>query len=139
MIKDRLSTRNLLRRKNMQLDSFNCVLCSFITEESRSHLFLDCPFAAACWFQIGVEIPLQSSVPDIFQQIKDQLAHPFFMESILLMCWAIWNTRNDLIFKGVQPNLEECHRRFLKECSLLRLRVKPSLEQRFLSWIQNLA
>ena len=28
LLKDRLSTRNILRRKNMQLESYNCELCN---------------------------------------------------------------------------------------------------------------
>jgi len=41
-LKDRLSTRNILRRKNMHLDSYNCVLCPRLTEETVQHLFLGC-------------------------------------------------------------------------------------------------
>ena len=45
LLKDRISTRELLRRKNMALQDFNCVLCNAAVEESLSHLFLECPFA----------------------------------------------------------------------------------------------
>jgi hypothetical protein len=48
LIKDRLSTRELLRRKSMHLDDYNCVLCSLAVEESLVHLFLDCPFSESC-------------------------------------------------------------------------------------------
>lgn len=48
-IKDRLSSRNMLRRRNMNLDSYNCGLCSLAVEETREHLFLFCPFARQCW------------------------------------------------------------------------------------------
>jgi hypothetical protein len=36
---DKLSTRNILRRKSMHLPSYNCVLCSLTTEETIQHLF----------------------------------------------------------------------------------------------------
>lgn len=45
LIKDRLSTRELLRRKHMELPDYNCILCTISIEEALSHLFLACPFA----------------------------------------------------------------------------------------------
>lgn len=36
LMKDRLSTKNILRRKNMHLDSYNCDLCQMLTEETTS-------------------------------------------------------------------------------------------------------
>jgi len=45
LIKDRLSTKNILRRKRMDLNSYNCAICSFLIEESSQHLFIDCDFA----------------------------------------------------------------------------------------------
>jgi hypothetical protein len=50
LLKDsRLSTRNLLKRKKMQVQSYNCELCQLATEETLNHLFLECPFARSCW------------------------------------------------------------------------------------------
>ena len=46
--KDRLSTRGLLKRRNMKLESYNYVLCHLDTEESLNQLFLECPFALSC-------------------------------------------------------------------------------------------
>jgi hypothetical protein len=55
LLKDRVSTRELLRRKNMDLQDFSCVLCSALVEESLVHLFLECPFDIQCWDLIGVK------------------------------------------------------------------------------------
>jgi hypothetical protein len=33
-LKDRLSTRELLKRKNMELQDYSCVLCSSLTEDT---------------------------------------------------------------------------------------------------------
>ena len=49
LLKDRLSTRNIQKRKNMFLPSYSCVLCDMDTEESVHHLFLQCEFAKQCW------------------------------------------------------------------------------------------
>jgi hypothetical protein len=45
LLKDRLSTRNIPRRKHMNLDSYNYELRALGVEESTEHLFLHCPFA----------------------------------------------------------------------------------------------
>jgi hypothetical protein len=58
IIKDRLSTRHILRRRNLQLHSYNCVFYNRLTEEPLEHLFLDCPFMAMSWGVINVIIPL---------------------------------------------------------------------------------
>jgi hypothetical protein len=89
LLKDRLNTRNILKRKNMQLDSFDCVICNSLLEETAGHLFLDCSFALACWDNIGIEVPLQSSIPEVISQFRRQLNSPFAMEAIILMNWAI--------------------------------------------------
>lgn len=45
LLHDRTNTRNLLNRKNMYMENYNCALCSKNTEETTMHLFWDCPFA----------------------------------------------------------------------------------------------
>jgi hypothetical protein len=40
LMKDRLSARNILRRKNMNLESSDCALCQLNTEETMEHLCL---------------------------------------------------------------------------------------------------
>ena len=89
LIKDRLSTRNILRRRNMHLPSYNCVLCDLDTEETLQHLFLHCPFAKRCWEFINLHLPNNAEFPDIAIEIKDNLQSQFFMLAIILLCWAI--------------------------------------------------
>lgn len=54
ILKNRLNTRSMLRRRNMEPENFNCVLCNRQTEETIEHLFIDCPFAALCWNATGL-------------------------------------------------------------------------------------
>lgn len=77
LLKDRLSTRELLQRKNMVLQDYNCVLCNAAIQETSVHLFLECPFASQCWSLINVQT---FQYPDPLQNIqcfKDQLRVPF--------------------------------------------------------------
>jgi hypothetical protein len=48
LLKNRLNTRSLLKRKNMQLDSYDCELCLLQKEEKLRHLFFKCSFARNC-------------------------------------------------------------------------------------------
>jgi hypothetical protein len=54
VLKDRLSTRELLRRKIMFLPDYTCVLCNGSEDESLFHLLLDCPFARDCWAMVNI-------------------------------------------------------------------------------------
>ena len=38
-------------------------------------------------------------------QLKAYFIMQFFLELITLTSWGIWNSTNDFIFKGIQPNL----------------------------------
>jgi hypothetical protein len=53
------------------------------------------------------------------------------------MSWCIWMARNDLIFKGLQPNLQSVHERFKTEFALVFLRAKPRFQQDMSSWIDT--
>jgi hypothetical protein len=75
--------------------------------ESRNYLFFECPFAQLCWqficpswtppFWIVQLTPVQTFVASLKQAIHQ----PFAMEIIILVCWTIWNNRNNFIFKGL--------------------------------------
>ena len=138
LLQDRLSTRNILRRKHMELDSYNCELCSLGVEESTDHLFLHCPFAQHCWGMIKLTTSLHSGTLENFHDLKGQIGSQFFMVTIILMCWTIWLARNEIIFNGNQLNLQDCRRTFFKEVRLVSLRVKTSLSTLFDQWIQSL-
>jgi hypothetical protein len=56
LAKGRLSTRNILRRKNRALPSYNFVLCTSSVEKTVEHLFLHCPFARSCWSLFNLTI-----------------------------------------------------------------------------------
>ena len=126
LIKGRLSTRNILRRRNMHPDSYNCALCNMLVEESAFHLFLDCSVARMCWDILNVDIPLNDDFPDLAVELKAQLNTQFFMEAIILLCWIIWTARNELIFKGNSLNLVGC-----SELNLLKHRIKANQQEQF--------
>ena len=137
LLRDRLSTRGLLRRKGMDLPSYDCVLCSHHLEETQLHLFLDCPFAQRCWEILGLQIhdhdPLR-----IFESFINQLSVPFALDVIIIMSWCIWMARNDLIFKNMAASISSVRNRFKSEFALVVLRAKPSAQPALSSWLQAL-
>jgi hypothetical protein len=138
LLKDRLSTRDILQRKQRALDSFTCDLCIRQRLETVAHLFFRCSFAKACWSSIGASVTTTRPVLQIIHLIKGKLAVPFFMEIIILMAWSIWTSRNDWIFNDVAPQVQDCKRKFLTEFSLLLHRARPDLINSMEVWMNLL-
>jgi hypothetical protein len=94
LLKDRISTRDLLQRRNMELDSYTYEMCILQRLETCEHLIFRFNFAKACWASIGIAVPTTRPVPSIINRIWRHLDIPFFMEIIILMAWSIRTTRN---------------------------------------------
>jgi hypothetical protein len=135
LLKDRLSTRDILQRQQLELDSYTCDLFIRRKVETMAQLFFRCNFAKACWSSIGASVLTSRSVFQILKLLKDKLAVPFYMEIIILMTWVIWTTRNACIFSNIDPLVEDCKRKFLSEFSLLLHRVKPEMVNPMEVWM----
>lgn len=98
LLRDRLSTRNLLRRKNVQLDDYSCVLCNTGHEETSFHLFFECPFSRACWNTIPINCNLNLPHLDMVIEARTNFGSNIFREIHIAACWVIWITRNEVIF-----------------------------------------
>lgn len=139
LLKDKVSTRELLRRKRMVLEEYSCILCNAATDETSLHLFLLCPFAVQCWGWLNIQIDPNLDPFQLLQSFRAQLAVPFFMEIIILMCWCIWKARNDHVFRQINPLVLNVKEDFRKEFELLLLRAKQSYFSLIQQWIVNLA
>jgi hypothetical protein len=49
------------------------------------------------------------------EEDQGKSAVSFFMEIIILMSWSIWTTRNDWLFNGKDPTVEDCLSKFRRE------------------------
>lgn len=87
LLKDRLTTRNILRRKHMVLPSYDCTICFPGMDESVEHLFWICPFAKQCWEASKAQHHFRRQLFDNVQALKIQLNCQFFMVAIIIMCW----------------------------------------------------
>jgi hypothetical protein len=89
LLRDRLSTRNILKRKNRVLDDYNCPMCNSSVEETSEHLFLSCPFATWCWRFIYVSWDMSVNIFDRIVEGRRSFGKKFFRELLLIACWAI--------------------------------------------------
>jgi hypothetical protein len=80
ILKDRVSTRDLLRRREMNLDSYSSDMCILQRPETGVHLFLRCNFSKACWSSLGVSwhlLCLHEVGHSYFQANQREFGSPF--------------------------------------------------------------
>jgi hypothetical protein len=124
LLHDRLNTRNLLRRKNFQLQSHNCVVRNYNTEETLVHLFWACPFADQCWDFVCLQRNKRLSILEALEEMKTRIKLPFSMEIIMLSAWGIWIIRNNKVFKDQNVEFASWKAIFYQELKLLVHRMK---------------
>ena len=103
LLHDRVNTRNLLRRKNFDLEGYHGAVRDCQQEETLHHLFWSCPFASQCWDFICPNRDRNLSVLEAFHDLIDKLHLPFFMEIIIVGSWAIWISRNNKSLSILTP------------------------------------
>lgn len=91
LLHDRINTRNLLGRKSMLLESYNCVLCNEKAKETALHLFWDCTFVQSL-LQLAFPIS-QAKETGLWRTSKE-----IFVDIIILGRWNLWNQRSGKIF-----------------------------------------
>ena len=138
LLYDRVSTRNMLHRKNMYLPDYNCALCLDRTQETLIHLFWDCHFAFNCWNCILPNIQRGISTYDEIGMMITLLPQDLAMEIIIMGCWAIWMVRNDKIFNSIPTSIDRWKFIFLTELHLLKFRIKEKFSDSFCSWLDTL-
>lgn len=131
------STLEVLKRRNMHLDSYTCELCILQREETLRHLFVKCNFARACWSTIGINIPTHLPMPTLVRRLKTSLGVPFYMDIIILLCWSIWKTRNEWLFQNIDPTVQGCKSKFLSEMSTMIHRAKEKHKVDIQEWLQQ--
>ncbi|KAL8112547.1 hypothetical protein AgCh_020026 [Apium graveolens] len=94
-----LPTKVQLQQKRVQIDN-TCEVCKS-GAESTTHIFLDCPFAVACW---GILLPTMTrnqgwDFASWFEQclLKESVDRRVKMS---MMCWTIWRSRNDVVWNN---------------------------------------
>jgi hypothetical protein len=76
-IKHRVIMWSMLRRINMNVDSYTCELRLWKRDKTLQHLFLQCKFAKACWDSIGIQLPKSLHRLRVAQILKNRIVEPF--------------------------------------------------------------
>lgn len=137
LLRDRLNTRNLLKRKNMALDDYNCVLCDLGTEETSFHLFFECPFSQNCWSTIPIVWNLNLRPLDMILQARADFDSVIFREVLITACWIIWTMRNSIIFDNGQKDINLWRRKFHLEFGLVCTKAKNERRTLLSLWRDN--
>ncbi|KAF4356308.1 hypothetical protein F8388_000755 [Cannabis sativa] len=101
-----LATRVNLCIKKVLTDSA-CPLCG-IYAETEIHLFVTCQFASSCWEEAAVADASRNN--NSFLQWMSFNAHSKDndkLSRIVMLCWALWSARNDLIWKDRVRNVSD--------------------------------
>jgi hypothetical protein len=138
LLRDRLSTRNILKRKKMHLDDYNCALCTSNCEETSFHLFFECPFSKSWWQSLAIDWNLQLPPLDMVIEARNSFGTCIFREIVITSCWIIWTTKNRAIFDGESFTLAKWLHDFKSELGLVCIKAKPSVKLLLESWLENI-
>jgi hypothetical protein len=125
LLRDRLN-RNILRRKNMELEDYSCVLCNSGQEETSFLLFFECPFSQTYWNTIHINWNLNLSPLDMVIDARESFGSNIFREIFITACWCIWLIRNGIIFDNEQGSISAWKRHFKTELGYVCVKAKPS-------------
>lgn len=101
--------KNILRRKQMHLESFNCVFCLTPQEETVEHLFnLAVSFAQQCWGLLNLKAaPLRTLWLSKISCYPNSSWLPSSLGNL--------DGPNEIIFHNNQWNIDQCRILFFKE------------------------
>uniref|UniRef100_K3ZL79 Reverse transcriptase zinc-binding domain-containing protein n=1 Tax=Setaria italica TaxID=4555 RepID=K3ZL79_SETIT len=102
MVQERISCRANLVKKHILADPA-CALCG--QPEDCDHLILHCRFAAQVWSAltadtIGVSVRCLWNIPR-----PTTVPSRHYSSFILLVCWLLWKSRNELVFQNITPSV----------------------------------
>jgi hypothetical protein len=137
VLQDKLNTRDRLRRRHMELESYTCKNCILQRSETVYHLFLRCSFATRCWATIGVVPPRVLCPQRAIKHLTKHLINTCSMGIIILSAWSIWKCRNGWIFENEPPTLERYRSLLAQELRLLQYRVKPDIAEKIVQWMHS--
>ena len=145
LLKDRLPTRDNLRRKQIELQDYLCPFCR-IMEESASHLFFHCSKILPLWWEslswvnlVGVfpHHPRQHSIQHM-HQTHEGLMVTRWKWWWLALTWSIWKHKNSIVFSNNTLNANK----MMDEAVFLLWTWLKHLEKGFAShynqWSSNL-
>ena len=136
---DRLSTRNMLKRRHYNIgDDHNCLLCGLNVEETVEHMIFTYSFSKSCWDKLAIQCePFPGRLQAIATQ-KNGNNTPMFMERFMVAAWSLWKERNNKHFGAINPSLNSWLDRFKRDFELFQYRVKEERRPFIINFVNSL-
>jgi len=114
LFSDRLPTKKILQRRQVQIMDSSCPFCG-CSEEEVSHLFFHCLKIQPIWWETMAGVNIKSALPA-------NLIHHFLQHSYvqvdgirikrwqswwMAVVWSIWQMRNSIIFSNASFNVNK--------------------------------
>uniref|UniRef100_A0A803PWA8 Uncharacterized protein n=1 Tax=Cannabis sativa TaxID=3483 RepID=A0A803PWA8_CANSA len=92
-----LATKVQLNTKHVPISQL-CTFCN-VADETIQHILVDCSYARSCWHRSSVDFSSAASMVyhEWFQQVMVS-NNTGQIEEALMVTWAIWNARNQLLW-----------------------------------------
>ncbi|XP_022032637.1 uncharacterized protein LOC110933739 [Helianthus annuus] len=111
---NRIPTRQALVRRNIILESAECVFCGDPTE-SVDHIFTGCELSDYIWNRLCAWIGIPNVFAFSFSDIlnlhdnvpAEKKAKKIIFGLVIVTCWCVWKARNAKIFSGINASKEE--------------------------------
>jgi len=104
LTKERIHCRTSLVHKHI-LQEAQCEVCKE-ADETADHIFSGCSFVRSFWERIGWRLEGIAKVTELWKTQVPQRVHKKAHPLILLCCWEIWQHRNDVVFRGLEPSVD---------------------------------
>lgn len=112
MLLNRLPTKDALIRRGINVDNPGCIFCGS-SGESMDHILTGCGFTNELWnaIEIWCRLPpmvVFSSKDLVFlhTHVKGSSVRKVLIQSVILVaCWVIWKSRNNMIFNNSKANI----------------------------------
>ncbi|XP_006606686.1 uncharacterized protein [Glycine max] len=145
LFKNRLPTRDNLRRRQVSLHTYSCPLCD-LEEESVNHLFFNCSKTRSLWWEpmrwVNRVGPFPTDPKNHFLQFS-QWNRPSYTVKRWEFLWialsvSIWHYRNGMIFKNQPFNPEKVMDEALFHTWSWLKCVEKGFQSHFNFWSTNL-
>ncbi|GLU08001.1 hypothetical protein SLE2022_249350 [Rubroshorea leprosula] len=100
-----VSTKDNLHKKHVDID-LECPMCG-VEREFVFHCFMTCSIAPAVWLGCPLILCVSKLNEEDFATLFDSIMNNLEKEQLelfYLLCWNLWNSRNDALWNNKGPN-----------------------------------
>lgn len=130
LLKDRLSTQGLLKRRNMELETYDCVLCHLNSEETLLHLFFSLSFCSLLLEYPGLSSPDSRWPSEHVERLSFSNSEAFVYGSHHLYVLGY-------LVSSQWQHFQLAMTTFRRELALVKLRAKNKYQPELDQWLEG--